>query len=45
MASRILAFDNDWYAVQCIPDICTAPTNLMEDLKKDFPEWVTFNDK
>ncbi|KAJ8032664.1 hypothetical protein HOLleu_26249 [Holothuria leucospilota] len=38
MASSILASDNDWSAVQCIPDMCTAATNLMKDLKKDFPE-------
>ncbi|KAJ8032656.1 hypothetical protein HOLleu_26237 [Holothuria leucospilota] len=38
MSSSILASDNDWSAVQCIPDMCTAATNLMEDLKQDFPE-------
>ncbi|KAJ8032317.1 E3 ubiquitin-protein ligase TRIM56 [Holothuria leucospilota] len=38
MASSILASDNDWSAVQCIPDMCTAATNLMKDLKKFFPE-------
>ncbi|KAJ8032334.1 E3 ubiquitin-protein ligase TRIM71 [Holothuria leucospilota] len=41
MASSILASDNDWSAVQCIPDMCIAATNLMKDLKKDFPEWTT----
>ncbi|KAJ8038152.1 E3 ubiquitin-protein ligase TRIM56 [Holothuria leucospilota] len=41
MASSILASDNDWSAVQCIPDMCTAATNLMKDLKKDFPELTT----
>ncbi|KAJ8032325.1 hypothetical protein HOLleu_25823 [Holothuria leucospilota] len=44
MASSILSFENDWYAVQCIPDICTAASNLMEDLKKDFPELATLTD-
>ncbi|KAJ8017714.1 E3 ubiquitin-protein ligase TRIM56 [Holothuria leucospilota] len=38
MSSSILASDNDWSAAQCIPDMCTAATNLMKDLKKDFPE-------
>ncbi|KAJ8032313.1 E3 ubiquitin-protein ligase TRIM56 [Holothuria leucospilota] len=44
MASSILASDNDWSVVQCVPDMCTAATNLMEDLKKDFPELTTFTD-
>ncbi|KAJ8046158.1 E3 ubiquitin-protein ligase TRIM56 [Holothuria leucospilota] len=41
MASSILASDNDWLAVQCIPDMFTAAANLMKDLKKDFPELKT----
>ncbi|KAJ8032639.1 hypothetical protein HOLleu_26211 [Holothuria leucospilota] len=44
MSSSILASDNDWAAVQCIPDMCTAATNLMKDLKKDFPELTTLTD-
>ncbi|KAJ8032655.1 hypothetical protein HOLleu_26233 [Holothuria leucospilota] len=44
MSSSILASDNDWSAVQCIPDMCTAATNLMKDLKKDFPELPTLTD-
>ncbi|KAJ8046165.1 E3 ubiquitin-protein ligase TRIM56 [Holothuria leucospilota] len=44
MASSILASENDWSAVQCIPDMCTAATNLMKDLKKDFPELTTLTD-
>ncbi|KAJ8039294.1 hypothetical protein HOLleu_16960 [Holothuria leucospilota] len=44
MASSILASENDWSAVQCIPDVCTAATNLMKDLKKDFPELTTLTD-
>ncbi|KAJ8032314.1 hypothetical protein HOLleu_25808 [Holothuria leucospilota] len=42
MASSILASGNDWSAVQCIPDMCTAATNLMKDLKADFPDLTTF---
>ncbi|KAJ8032660.1 hypothetical protein HOLleu_26242 [Holothuria leucospilota] len=44
MSSSILASDNDWSAVQCIPDMCTAATNLMKDFKKDFPELTTLTD-
>ncbi|KAJ8032329.1 hypothetical protein HOLleu_25828 [Holothuria leucospilota] len=44
MASSILASENDWSAVQCIPDICTAATNLMKYLRKDFPELSTLTD-
>ncbi|KAJ8032332.1 hypothetical protein HOLleu_25833 [Holothuria leucospilota] len=44
MTSSILASDNDWSAVQCIPEMCTAATNLMEDLKKDSPKLKTLTD-
>ncbi|KAJ8046153.1 hypothetical protein HOLleu_04738 [Holothuria leucospilota] len=44
MSSSILASDNDWSAVQCIPDMCTAAANLLEDLKRDFPEIATLTD-
>ncbi|KAJ8032657.1 E3 ubiquitin-protein ligase TRIM56 [Holothuria leucospilota] len=44
MSSSILASDNDWPVVQCIPDMCTAATNLMKDFKKDFPELTTLTD-
>ncbi|KAJ8032663.1 hypothetical protein HOLleu_26245 [Holothuria leucospilota] len=44
MSSSILASDNDWSAVECIPDMCTAATNLMKDLKKDFPELTALTD-
>ncbi|KAJ8040073.1 E3 ubiquitin-protein ligase TRIM56 [Holothuria leucospilota] len=30
-ASSILAADNDWTAVQCVPDICSAAKLLIED--------------
>ncbi|KAJ8032181.1 E3 ubiquitin-protein ligase TRIM56 [Holothuria leucospilota] len=44
LGSSILASDNDWSAVQCIPDMCTVATNLMKDFKKDFPELKTLTD-
>ncbi|KAJ8032324.1 E3 ubiquitin-protein ligase TRIM56 [Holothuria leucospilota] len=44
MASIILPSDNDWSAVQCIPDMCTAATNLIRDLKKYFPELTALTD-
>ncbi|KAJ8034889.1 E3 ubiquitin-protein ligase TRIM56 [Holothuria leucospilota] len=44
MASSILASDNDWLAVECIPDVCTAAANLMKDLKKGFPELKTLTE-
>ncbi|KAJ8032330.1 E3 ubiquitin-protein ligase TRIM56 [Holothuria leucospilota] len=44
LASSILASDNDWSAVQCIPDICTAATTLMKDLKKYFLGLKTLTD-
>ncbi|KAJ8039295.1 E3 ubiquitin-protein ligase TRIM56 [Holothuria leucospilota] len=44
MSSCILASDNDWSAVQCIPDMCTAATHLMENLKKDFKQLSKLTD-
>ncbi|KAJ8040069.1 E3 ubiquitin-protein ligase TRIM56 [Holothuria leucospilota] len=37
-ASSILAADNDWTAVRCIPDICSAVTPLIEDMTNTFTE-------
>ncbi|KAJ8032661.1 E3 ubiquitin-protein ligase TRIM9 [Holothuria leucospilota] len=44
VSSSILASDNNWSAVQCIPDMCTAASNLMKDLTKEFPELTTLTD-
>ncbi|KAJ8032662.1 E3 ubiquitin-protein ligase TRIM56 [Holothuria leucospilota] len=44
MSSSILASDNDWSAVQCIPDMCTAASNLMKDLKMNFPKLTTLTE-
>ncbi|KAJ8032631.1 Transcription intermediary factor 1-beta [Holothuria leucospilota] len=41
LASSIIASENDWTAVQCIPDMSTAADNLINDLKKEFPELET----
>ncbi|KAJ8018876.1 E3 ubiquitin-protein ligase TRIM33 [Holothuria leucospilota] len=38
LASSIFASENDWTAVQCIPDMSTAADHLINDLKKGFPE-------
>ncbi|KAJ8040071.1 hypothetical protein HOLleu_14263 [Holothuria leucospilota] len=35
-ASSILAADNDWTAVRCIPDICSAVTPIIEDMTNTF---------
>ncbi|KAJ8038360.1 Transcription intermediary factor 1-beta [Holothuria leucospilota] len=38
IASSIVASEDDWTAVQCIPSLCDAATNLVNDLKKEFPD-------
>ncbi|KAJ8037486.1 E3 ubiquitin-protein ligase TRIM71 [Holothuria leucospilota] len=44
MASSILASDNDWSAVQCIPDMCGAAVNLTTVLQRDFQQLTTLTD-
>ncbi|KAJ8032635.1 Transcription intermediary factor 1-beta [Holothuria leucospilota] len=41
LASTIIASENDWTAVQCIPDIQSAADNLINELKDELPDLGT----
>ncbi|PIK47146.1 hypothetical protein BSL78_15997 [Apostichopus japonicus] len=40
-SSSVLASNNDWTYVQCIPDIRAACEPLIEEMKKEFPDFTS----